>query len=157
MRSQQEVDTTLQNPIFSNEGSDSQSQLPFGFANRTERMGSSAIREILKLTESPDVISFAGGLPAPESFPTKLLPTLEQEARRRYGGTILQYGTTEGFLPLRKAAVGMLQERGVWVNSLEEVRITSGSQQALDLLGKILINRGARVIVESPTYLGALQ
>ena len=157
MRSQQEVDTTLQNPIFSNEGPDSQSQLPFGFANRTERMGSSAIREILKLTDLPDVISFAGGLPAPESFPTELLPTLEEEARGRYGVKILQYGTTEGFLPLREAAVGMLQERGVTVDSPDNIRITSGSQQALDLLGKILINRGARVIVESPTYLGALQ
>jgi 2-aminoadipate transaminase len=153
-----EADPALHTPISLSEHSDIQGQLPFEFADRTKRMDSSAIREILKLTELPGVISFAGGLPAPESFPTELLPMLEQEARSRYGDNkMLQYGTTEGFMPLREAAVGMLQGRGVQVDSPDDIRITSGSQQALDLLGKILINPGGRVIVESPTYLGALQ
>jgi 2-aminoadipate transaminase len=119
-------------------------------------MGSSAIRELLKLTEKPDVISFAGGLPAPDVFPVEAFRGACERVLRDHGGLALQYGTTEGYLPLREQIVRHTARYGIDVTP-ENVLITTGSQQALDLLGKILINPGDRVLVESPTYLGALQ
>lgn len=126
------------------------------FAQRTQRMGSSAIRELLKLTEVPDIISFAGGLPAPEVFPVDRFSEACERVLREYGATALQYGTTEGVSQLREMICRHTSRYGINIVP-ENVLITTGSQQALDLLGKILINPGDRILVESPTYLGALQ
>jgi 2-aminoadipate transaminase len=126
------------------------------FAQRTQRMGSSAIRELLKLTEQPDIISFAGGLPAPDVFPIEEIREACNRVLDDVGHQALQYGTTEGYLPLRELIVRHSARYGINV-AAENILITSGSQQALDLLGKILINPGDRILVESPTYLGALQ
>lgn len=127
------------------------------FAQRTERMAGSAIRELLKLTESPDIISFAGGLPAPELFPKdEFLAAAERVLNAENGALALQYSTTEGFRPLRELIARRTSRYGIHVSG-DNVVITSGSQQALDLLGKIFINRGDRIVVEAPTYLGALQ
>ena len=126
------------------------------FAQRTQRMGSSAIRELLKLTEQPDIISFGGGMPAPEVFPIEEFSDACKRAMQDYGAQALQYGTTEGFLPLREMIARHSARYGIEITP-ENILITSGSQQALDLLGKILINPGDRILVESPTYLGALQ
>ena len=114
------------------------------------------IRELLKLTEQPDVISFAGGLPAPEVFPVEEIRAATERVLRDNGTTALQYTTTEGYRPLRELLVRHMSRYGVDVKP-ENVLITSGSQQALDLIGKLLINPGDRVLVEAPTYLGALQ
>lgn len=126
------------------------------YAQRTQRMGSSAIRELLKLTEKPDIISFAGGLPAPEVFPLEEFHAACERVLRDCGAQALQYSTTEGYLPLREMIARHSARYGIEVTP-ENIIITSGSQQALDLLGKIFINPGDRVLVESPTYLGALQ
>jgi 2-aminoadipate transaminase len=126
------------------------------FAQRTQRMGSSAIRELLKLTEEPDIISFGGGMPAPDVFPADEMREACDRVLRDYGDLALQYGSTEGFTPLREMIVRHTARFGIQVTP-DNVLITSGSQQALDLLGKILINPGDRILVESPTYLGALQ
>ncbi len=126
------------------------------YAQRTQRMKSSAIRELLKLTEQPDVISFAGGMPAPEVFPIQEIREACDKVLREQGGLALQYGSTEGYLPLREMIARHTAHIGIEVTT-DNIMITSGSQQALDLLGKIFVNRGDRVLVESPTYLGALQ
>jgi len=127
------------------------------FAQRTERMSGSAIRELLKLTEQPDIISFAGGLPAPEIFPVQeFLAATERVLHGENGALALQYSATDGYRPLRKMIARHTTRYGIRVDA-DNVLITSGSQQALDLLGKILINRGDRILVEAPTYLGALQ
>ena len=126
------------------------------FALRTDQMGSSAIRELLKLTGLPDVISFAGGLPASELFPIEKFKEAADIVLTEMGGRALQYGTTEGYQPLREMIAKNASKYGIQI-SADNVMITSGSQQALDLLGRIFINRGDRVLVESPTYLGAIQ
>jgi len=126
------------------------------FAQRTQRLKASAIRELLKVTELPDVISFAGGLPAPEVFPVEEFKEACIRVLTDQGAIALQYGSTEGYQPLREMIARHATRYGVEI-SAENVMITSGSQQALDLIGKAFINRGDRVLVESPTYLGALQ
>jgi len=126
------------------------------YAQRTQRMGSSAIRELLKFTEQPDMISFAGGMPAPEVFPVQEFKEACIRVLTDYGPTALQYGATEGYKPLLEMIARHTHRYGINV-SIENIMITSGSQQALDLLGKIFINRGDRILVESPTYLGAMQ
>jgi len=128
----------------------------YRYAQRTQRMKSSAIRELLKLTEMPDIISFAGGLPAPEVFPVKEFEEACQRVLRGKGAVALQYGATEGYLPLRELIARHTNRFGIQVTP-ENILITSGSQQALDLLGKVFINEGDRIVVEAPTYLGALQ
>jgi 2-aminoadipate transaminase len=119
-------------------------------------MGSSAVRELLKYAEKPDIISFAGGMPAPDVFPVEEFTEACIRVLRDYGAQALQYGSTEGYLPLREMIARHTERYGINI-SPENLLITSGSQQALDLLGKIFINRGDRILVESPTYLGALQ
>jgi 2-aminoadipate transaminase len=126
------------------------------FAQRTQRMTSSVIRELLKLTEKPDVISFAGGLPAPEVFPIEEVERATQKVLREQGQTALQYSATEGYLPLRELLVRQMARYGIKVKPAN-VMITSGSQQGLDLVGRLFLNPGDRVLAESPTYLGALQ
>ncbi|MCX6027200.1 MAG: PLP-dependent aminotransferase family protein [Chloroflexi bacterium] len=126
------------------------------YAQRTQRMGSSAIRELLKLTEQPEIISFAGGLPAPDVFPIEEVSQACERVLAESGAQALQYGTTEGFQPLREMIARRSMRYGLEITE-ENVLITSGSQQALDLLGRIFINRGDHILVENPTYLGAIQ
>ncbi|MGD2155754.1 MAG: PLP-dependent aminotransferase family protein [Anaerolineales bacterium] len=126
------------------------------YAQRTQRMASSAIRELLKFTELPDIVSFAGGLPAPEVFPVDEFKRACDRVLRKHGSQALQYSATEGFVPLREMIARHTSRYGIEVD-LANILITTGSQQALDLLGKIFINPGDRILVESPTYLGALQ
>jgi len=126
------------------------------FAQRTQKMKGSAIRELLKLVENPEVISFAGGLPAPDVFPIEEFRVACDRVLTTKGAMALQYGSTEGYTPLREMIARHSSRYGINI-SAENILITSGSQQALDLLGKVFINRGDRVLVESPTYLGALQ
>lgn len=126
------------------------------FAQRTQRVTSSVIRELLKLTEKPDVISFAGGLPAPEVFPVAEVAAATERVLREQAKTALQYAATEGYLPLRELLVRHMSRYGIRV-APENVMITSGSQQGLDLIGKLFVNPGDRILTESPTYLGALQ
>ncbi len=128
----------------------------YRYAQRTQRMASSAIRELLKLTEQPGIISFAGGLPAPDVFPIEQVKQATERVLSEHGAQALQYGTTEGFSPLREMIARHTGRFGLEITP-DNILITSGSQQALDLLGKIFINRGDRILVESPTYLGALQ
>ena len=128
----------------------------YRYAQRTQRMGSSMIRELLKLTERPDIISFAGGLPAPEMFPVEAFEAASSRVLRQHGSKALQYSTTEGYMPLREFIVEKMGRYGIEA-SVDNVLITSGSQQALDLIGKLLINPGDLILTERPTYLGALQ
>jgi 2-aminoadipate transaminase len=126
------------------------------YAQRTKGLKSSAIRELLKFTQHPEVISFAGGLPAPEVFPAERFQEACQKVLQEKPHLALQYGATEGYEPLREMVARHIARYGIKAKS-ENVLITSGSQQALDLIGKLLINPGDRVLVEAPTYLGALQ
>src|ERR1700756_3552322 len=126
------------------------------YAQRTKGIKSSAIRELLKFTQRPEVISFAGGLPASEVFPTERFRDACCKVLESQPHLALQYGATEGYEPLREMIARHIARYGIKAKS-ENVLITSGSQQALDLIGKLLINPGDRVLVEAPTYLGALQ
>jgi 2-aminoadipate transaminase len=126
------------------------------FAQRTERMTSSVIRELLKLLEDPGIISFAGGLPAPEVFPREEVEAATRRVLEEQGSLALQYGATEGYRPLRELLVRHMSRYGIEVGP-ENVLVTTGSQQALDLIGKLLINPGDHVATEDPTYLGAIQ
>jgi 2-aminoadipate transaminase len=130
--------------------------------SRIKNTDKSAIREILKVAQNPEIISLAGGLPAPETFPTKILSSLCQEAIDSYGDIILQYGITEGFLPFRRALVPLLQKRGFFVDTdleiaADNVCISSGAQGAIDAAAKVLLDEGDIVAVESPTYLGSIK
>ena len=126
------------------------------YAQRTLGIKSSAIRELLKVTQRPKVISFGGGLPAPDVFPVQRFEEACRKVLAEHGAMALQYGTTEGYQPLREMIARNLARYGI-IATADNVLITSGSQQALDLIGKLLINRGDRILVEAPTYLGALQ
>lgn len=126
------------------------------YALRTKGITSSAIRELLKITQRPGMISFAGGLPAPEVFPVERFEEACHKVLTQQAASALQYGTTEGYAPLRELIADNMARYGIKAK-VENVLITSGSQQALDLIGKLFINRGDRVLVEAPTYLGALQ
>lgn len=126
------------------------------YAKRAEKLQSSAIRELLKYTQKPGIISFAGGLPAPEIFPYEEVRVGTERALKEHGALALQYGTTEGYQPLRELIVRHMARYGIRVKP-GNILITSGSQQALDLIGRLLINPGDHVLVEEPSYLGALQ
>ena len=128
----------------------------FRYSYRARRMGSSVIRELLKLTEQPDIISFGGGLPAPDVFPLEKFREACNYVIDNVGPQSLQYGTTEGYLPLREMIARHSARYGIEVCA-ENIMITSGSQQALDFIGRLFINNGDHVALESPTYLGALQ
>ena len=126
------------------------------FAQSTHRMKSSAIRELLKFAEQPDIISFAGGMPAPDVFPYERFKEACASVLDNNGPASLQYGSTEGYLPLRELIARNSARYGISVTT-DNILITSGSQQALDLIGKIFINPGDHILVESPTYVGAIQ
>jgi 2-aminoadipate transaminase len=126
------------------------------YAQRTERMRASDIREILKVTAQPDIISLAGGLPAPELFPVDEYRRAFEWVLETDGPQALQYGPSEGYRPLRDMLAKRLTSFGI-TSTADDLLITNGSQQALDLIGKVLLNPGDAVLVERPTYLGALQ
>ena len=128
------------------------------FADRTKKITSSAIRELLKMASRPEVISFGGGMPAPELFPRQeILAACERVLNNPdMAYQALQYSTTEGYGPLREWIAEFMSKDGLIVNP-DNILITGGSQQALDMIGKVFINEGDHVVVESPTYLGALQ
>jgi 2-aminoadipate transaminase len=128
----------------------------YRYAHRMQRMGSSVIRELLKLTEQPDIISFAGGLPAPDVFPVEEFRAACNYVLDHFGPQALQYSTTEGYRPLREMIARHTARYAVEVTA-DNILITSGSQQALDFIGRLFLNRGDYIVVESPTYLGALQ
>src|SRR3990167_980509 len=130
--------------------------MPFQQARRAERMNPSIIREILKVPDRPGVIARAGGLPSPETFPVEAMRAAAERVLRDSPREALQYAASEGYGPLREWVAGELNAQGLRVDAAQ-VLITTGSQQGLDLVGKILIDAGSRVAVESPTYLGALQ
>jgi 2-aminoadipate transaminase len=119
-------------------------------------MSGSAIRELLKLTENPEIISFGGGMPAPDVFPVDDFKAACNRVLTDMGAQALQYGATEGYRPLREMIARHTARYGIEI-SVDNILITSGSQQALDLIGKVFINPGDRILVEDPTYLGALQ
>jgi len=116
----------------------------------------SAVREILKVAERPEVLSFAGGLPAPELFPAPELAQAFEAVLQNNPGAALQYGITEGFLPLREWVADRLRARGIAATA-EGVVIVSGSQQGIDLVARVLLDPGATVLVENPSYIAALQ
>jgi len=126
------------------------------FSARAQALTGSAIRDIVKkIGQRPDVISFAGGLPSPATFPIDAIRAAFDAVLTREGKAALQYSATDGYAPLRAWIAGSLSTHGARITP-EQVLITSGSQQGLDLLGKVLVNEGDRVWVETPTYVGAL-
>lgn len=122
-------------------------------ARRAQKMNPSVIREILKITEKPGIISFAGGLPSPKTFPIEAFTRACETVLTTDGRAALQYAASEGYRPLCEWVAASLP----WKVSADQVLITTGSQQGLDLVAKVLIDAGSKVLVETPTYLGALQ
>lgn len=127
------------------------------FSDRIKNTKPSFTREILKVTETTDMISFAGGLPNPISFPLQELSESSQRIISLHKDKVFQYSTTEGYLPLRQYIAKRYEKRFQLKFSPEEIMITTGSQQGLDLIGKALINKGDGIIIEEPGYLGAIQ
>ncbi len=129
---------------------------PLRLARRVGRMPPSAVREILKVAEQADVLSFAGGLPAPELFPTEAIAAAYSEVLANEGRAALQYSTTEGFAPLREWIAARMVGKGIRATT-DDVLITNGSQQGIDLVARVLLDPGDVVAVEDPSYLAALQ
>jgi 2-aminoadipate transaminase len=126
------------------------------FAKRMDGLKGSEIRELLKLTENPEVISFAGGLPAPELFPIEDIKKIAVEVIEEEGRAALQYATTEGYNPLREHIAKRMNSKNKTNVTKDDILVTSGSQQGLDFSGKIFLNEGDVVLCESPSYLGAI-
>ncbi|MCE5213483.1 MAG: PLP-dependent aminotransferase family protein [Methanobacterium sp.] len=126
------------------------------FADRMNKVHKSFIREILKVTEEPEVISFAGGLPHPKSFPVDEIKEAVSEVLSGDCMEVLQYSTTEGYRPLREYIAQRYSKQGLKVDA-DEILITNGSQQGIDLTGKVFLNKNDKVLVENPTYLAAIQ
>ncbi len=125
-------------------------------AQRMSRMKTSAVREILKVAERPDILSFAGGLPAPELFPVEAIAQAHAEVFAHEGPAAMQYSTTEGYGPLREWICAHMAQRGLRA-TVDQVLITAGSQQGIDLVAKVMLDAGDVVVVENPSYLAALQ
>lgn len=125
------------------------------YAKRMDNIKASEIRELLKLTQKPEVISFAGGLPAPELFPVEELEKVSSKVLDEQGTAALQYGPTEGYEPLREQITKRMEKIGVKAKP-ENILVTSGSQQGLDFSAKIFINPGDIILCESPSYMGAI-
>lgn len=126
------------------------------FAKRMERMKASEIRELLKLTAQPDIISFAGGLPAPELFPVEEIAKVSHDLLLKEGRQLLQYATTEGRPSLRTKISQRMADKYNTIVDADDILITTGSQQCLDFVGKLFLDPGDIVLCESPSYLGAL-
>ncbi len=135
---------------------DNPNPIEWRFSERAAQLQSSFIREILKVTQRPEIISFAGGLPSPATFPVDVMRAAFDKVLSEQGKVSLQYGPSDGYLPLREYIANSLSTSDAKITP-EEVLMTSGSQQALDLLAKVLIDEGSKVMVETPSYLGALQ
>lgn len=127
------------------------------FARRMDKIKGSAIRELFKLVADPDIISFGGGNPAKESFPTEDVARIAQKLISENGKVILQYGGTEGYGPLKQAIRDFILPPKKLSAGMDEMLITSGSTQGMDLISKVFINPGDTILVEAPTFLGALQ
>lgn len=127
------------------------------FSDAIVNTKSSFIREILKVTEKDEIISFAGGLPNPISFPTEALKESSVRIIEKHGDKVFQYSTTEGYQPLREYIANRYKKRFNLDIEADDILITTGSQQGLDLMGKVLINKGDKVSIEKPGYLGAIQ
>ena len=130
--------------------------MSYKFAKRMERMQSSEIRELLKLTQQPDIISFAGGLPAPELFPLEEIAKISHDLVLKEGKQLLQYAPTEGRPSLRQKIADRMKAKYNTSVTADEILITTGSQQCLDFAGKLFLDPGDVVLCESPSYLGAL-
>lgn len=128
----------------------------YRFANRMNKIPRSFVREILKVTDDEDMISFAGGLPNPQSFPVEAIKDATSKVLTQDGDKVLQYSTTEGYHRLREYIAERYQGQGLEVG-VEDILITNGSQQCLDLVGKVFLDREDGVIMERPTYLAAIQ
>ena len=126
------------------------------FANRLQNVETSAIRELFKLLGKPGIISFAGGFPDPALFDVDGLRSASQIALQQWPDAALQYGATEGFVPLKEQIASLSAQKGAMLQT-EQFIVTTGSQQALDLLGKCMISSGDKVIVEGPTFLATIQ
>jgi 2-aminoadipate transaminase len=130
--------------------------MEYNYAKRISHLKASEIREILKVTENPEIISFAGGLPAPELFPLDEIKEVSKIVLEEEGTEALQYTTTEGYLPLRKWIAARMNNRLGTQFEPDNILLTHGSQQALDLSGKVFLDEGDVVLCESPTYLAAI-
>ncbi len=130
--------------------------IPLPFAQRLQNVETSAIRELFKLLGKPGIISFAGGFPDPAMFDVDGIREATNQVLGGGAGAVLQYGATEGWGPLREALSGHMAHKGIKAKP-EEIITTTGSQQALDLIGKTMINPGDKVIVEGPTFLATIQ
>jgi 2-aminoadipate transaminase len=128
----------------------------YRFAQNAQSTQSSAIRELLKVTQNPEVISFGGGLPAPELFPVEEFKAASDRILTQSPTAALQYSTSEGYSPLREMIARQMDKYGMKLG-LDNILITTGSQQSLDLVSKLLLNNADRILVENPTFLGALQ
>lgn len=126
------------------------------FTKRMEALNGSEIRELLKLIEKPEVISFAGGLPAPELFPIEEMKEISRIVLEESGTQALQYSTTEGFQPLREKIARRMNSKNKTNVTKDDILITNGSQQGLDFAGRVFLNEGDIVLCESPSYLGAI-
>ena len=131
--------------------------MPLHFADRLQNVETSAIRELFKLLGKPGIISFAGGFPDSALFDVEGIRAASQQALQDAPGAALQYGATEGYQPLREQLATFMASKGVAGVAPDNLIVTTGSQQALDLLGKTLINPGDKVIVEGPTFLATIQ
>lgn len=135
-------------------------EMPIGltkhFSDRAKEMKASDVRELLKLLQVPDLISFAGGLPNPESFPAEIIREIVNDVLKNDGPQALQYGITEGYAPLRESVAQRMKAKGMKDVTQENIIIVSGSQQVLDLMGKVFIDPRDIVVVTAPTYLAAL-
>lgn len=130
--------------------------MEYKFSNKVSGLQASAIREILKYTVDPEVISFAAGNPAPEAFPTERIAELSDELLRNDPILALQYSITEGYGPLREYLKGWMTEKGCFHKEFDDLIITSGGQQANELSCKVLLNEGDTLLCESPSFIGSL-
>ena len=126
------------------------------FAKRMDNLKASEIRELLALTADPSIISFAGGLPAAELFPIDKWIEAENKVMKENGAAALQYGPTDGYKHLREHCITRMNKVGVKNVEADDIQVLSGSQQGLDFMARIFIDPGDYIVVESPTYLGAL-
>ena len=126
------------------------------FSGNAHKMKKSEIRELLKLTQKPGIISFAGGLPSPDLFPVEEISNITRVVLEKEGKIALQYGPTEGDTRLREELLKLLEKEGVYLSN-ENILIITSSQQGLDLISKIFINKGDVVVTGKPTYVGAIQ
>ena len=130
--------------------------MEFKFSNKVSKLQASAIREILKYSADPEVISLAAGSPAPEALPFKQLTELSQQLLAEQPEIAFQYGVTEGYQPLREQVKAMLTKRGLFNAEYDDVIITSGAQQANELAAKVLCNEGDTILAEKPSFIGSL-